>query len=342
MMDAAFPTFADIEDARRRLKGEAVVTPLLESSLLNEAMGGRILIKPECLQRTGSFKFRGAWNFISRLGEEARQGGVVAYSSGNHAQGVAAAAALRRLPAVIVMPEDTPAIKMANTRAYGAEIVLYDRASQSREAIAAAIAKERGAVIVPPYEHRHIIAGQGTAGLEMAEQAAALGLGLDALLTPAGGGGLTAGLALAMAGASPKTKVYCVEPEGFDDHRRSFESGRRERNPSATGSLCDALMAQEPGELTFAVNRRLVTGGFAVSEDEVKLAMRQAFSLLKLVVEPGGAVALAAVLAGRLETAGRTIGIMLSGGNVDPRLFAEVLTGDTPPAAPSGGLRPSA
>lgn len=327
MSEATLPVFADIEAARQRLKGEAVVTPLLESQLLNEAVGGRVLIKAECLQRTGSFKFRGAWNFISSLGDEARRGGVVAYSSGNHAQGVAAAAALRKLPAVIVMPEDTPEIKKANTRAYGAEIVIYDRATQSREEIAGAIARERGAVIVPPYEHRHIIAGQGTAGLELVEQAAALGLRLDTVLTPVGGGGLTAGLALAIAGASPATAMLCVEPDGFDDYRRSLQSGRRERNPAATGSICDALMAQEPGELTFAVNQRLVSGGLAVSEDEVKHAMRQAFSLLKLVVEPGGAVALAAVLAGRIETAGRATCVIVSGGNVDARLFADVLAG---------------
>jgi threonine dehydratase len=330
MIELTLPTFADLEDARERLRGQAVVTPLIESSLLNEAMGGRILIKPECLQRTGSFKFRGAWNFISRLGDEAREGGVVAYSSGNHAQGVAAAAALRQLPAAIVMPEDTPEIKLANTRAYGAEIVLYDRATEVREDIAAELARKRGAVIVPPYEHRHVIAGQGTAGLELVEQAAGLGLEIDALLTPAGGGGLTAGLALAMAGASPGTAVHCVEPQGFDDHRRSLASGQRERNPSPTGSICDALLAPQPGELTFTINRRLVGGGFAVSEDEVRHSMRQAFSLLKLVVEPGGAVALAAVLAGRLETAGRTIGVVLSGGNVDPGLFADVLAGGQP------------
>ena len=327
MTKATLPVFADIVAARQRLKGEAVVTPLLESQLLNEAVGGRVLIKAECLQRTGSFKFRGAWNFISSLGDEARRGGVVAYSSGNHAQGVAAAAALRKLPAVIVMPEDTPGIKKANTRAYGAEIVIYDRATQSREEIAGAIARERGAVIVPPYEHRHIIAGQGTAGLELVEQAAALGLRLDTVLTPVGGGGLTAGLALAIAGASPVTAMLCVEPDGFDDYRRSLQSGRRERNPAATGSICDALMAQEPGELTFAINRRLVGGGLAVSEVEVKHAMRQAFSLLKLVVEPGGAVALAAVLAGRIETAGRATCVIVSGGNVDARLFADVLAG---------------
>ena len=327
MIDATLlPTFADVEEARSRLRGQAVVTPVLESPLLNAALGGRILIKADCLQRTGSFKFRGAWNFISRLGEEARSGGVVAYSSGNHAQGVAAAAALRRLPAVIVMPADTPEIKLANTRAYGAEVVLYDRATQSRDEIAGTIARERGAVMVPPYEHRHIIAGQGTAGLEFVEQAAALGLRLDALLTPAGGGGLTAGLALALSGTSPATAIHTVEPEGFDDYRRSLASGRRERNPAATGSICDALLVQEPGELTFAINRRLVGDGFAVSENEVRHAMRQAFSLLKLVAEPGGAVALAAVLAGRIETAGRTIGVMISGGNVDPRLYADILT----------------
>ena len=326
MTNATLPTFADIEEARLRLRGQAVVTPVLESPLLNAALGGRILLKADCLQRTGSFKFRGAWNFISRLGEEAKRSGVVAYSSGNHAQGVAAAAALRNLPAVIVMPADTPEIKKANTRAYGADIVEYDRATESREEIAGRLAAERGAVMVPPFEHRHIIAGQGTAGVEFVEQAAALDATLDALLTPTSGGGLTAGLALAMAGASPTTAVHCVEPEGFDDYRRSLESGQRERNPTASGSICDALLTQQPGELTFAINKRLVAGGFAVSEDEVRNAMRQAFSLLKLVVEPGGAVALAAVLAGRIETAGRTIGVMLSGGNVDPRLYAEVLT----------------
>lgn len=326
MTAMTLPTFADIADARERLKSEAVVTPMLESALLNELAGGRVLIKAECLQRTGSFKFRGAWNFISRLGEEAKRGGVVAYSSGNHAQGVAAAARLRGLPAVIVMPEDTPEIKKANTLAYGAEIVLYDRASQSREEIASALARERGAVIVPPYEHRHIIAGQGTGGLELVEQAAARGAHLDAVLTPVGGGGLTAGVALAVTSASPRTAIYCVEPDGFDDHRRSLQSGRRERNSAATGSICDALLAPEPGELTFAINRRLVAGGLAVTDEEVKQAMRQAFFLLKLVVEPGGAVALAAVLAGRVRTAGRTTGVMVSGGNVDAQLFADILS----------------
>lgn len=327
MMQITLPTFADIEAARERLKREAVVTPLLQSPLLNEELGGRLLIKPECLQRTGSFKFRGAWNFISQLDEGARRAGVVAYSSGNHAQGVAAAARLRGMPAVIVMPQDTPEIKKANTRAYGAEVVTYDRGMQAREAIAADIAAERGAIIVPPYEHRHIIAGQGTVGLEMAEQAAEGGLSLDAVLVPASGGGLTAGVALALAGSSPATAVHCVEPQGFDDHRRSLSSGRRERNPVATGSLCDALMAQEPGEMTFAINRRLVDGGLAVTEDEVKDAMRRAFSVLKLVVEPGGAVALAAVLASKIETRGKTVGVILSGGNVDASLFASVLVG---------------
>lgn len=319
------PTFADIQAARRRLAGEAVVTPVLESPLLNEVTGGRILFKAECLQRTGSFKFRGAWNFISQLGPEAERGGVVAYSSGNHAQGVAAAAKLRGLPALIVMPKDTPDIKRANTRAYGAEIVTYDRATESRETIAAEIARERGAVIVPPYEHCHIIAGQGTVGLELAEQAAARGLSLDRVLVPVSGGGLTAGIALAMAAVSPSTKVSCVEPEGFDDHRRSLAAGERQRNPDAAGSICDALMAQEPGELTFAINRRLVGEGFVVSEQEVKKAMREAFSHLKLVIEPGGAVALAAVLAGGMATRGQTIGVVLSGGNVDAQLFARVL-----------------
>lgn len=319
------PTFQDILAARARLKGEAVTTPLIESEALNARAGGRVLVKPECLQRTGSFKFRGAWNLISQLDESRRQGGVVAFSSGNHAQGVAAAARLRGFPALIVMPADTPEIKKANTRGYGAEIVTYDRASESREEIAARIANERGAAIVPPFEHPDIVAGQGTVGLELAEQAREKGVRLDAVLVNASGGGLTAGVALALAKLSPETEVYCVEPEGFDDHRRSLEAGRRERNPRSAGSICDALLSPEPGAMTFEINRRLLKGGLAVSEAEVKAAMRFAFEAMKLVVEPGGAAALAAVLSGKIRTEGRAIGVVASGGNVDARLFAEVL-----------------
>jgi len=322
---AQIPSIDDVLQARERLKGYAVVTPLIESPALNALAQGRVLIKAECLQRTGSFKFRGAWNCISRLAPDKAKGGVVAYSSGNHAQGVAAAAQMMKLPALIVMPEDTPEIKKANTRAYGAEIVTYDRNREDREEIANSIARERGAVIVPPFEHAEIIAGQGTSGLEAIEQAAERDARLDAVLIPAGGGGLTAGNALAFSAKSPATEVHTVEPEGFDDHARSLESGKRERNARASGSICDALLSPAPGELTFAINQPRLAQGLVVSEAEVKRAMVFAFEHLKLVIEPGGAVGLAAVLAGKIPTQGRTIAVIASGGNVDPAFFAEIL-----------------
>jgi len=328
-MPSPLPTFADIIDARKKLDGYAISTPLLESHHLNQRTGGRILIKAESLQRTGSFKFRGAWNRISRLDRDSAKGGVVAYSSGNHAQGVAAAAELMKLPALIVMPADTPEIKKANTRAYGAEIVTYDRATESREAIAARLAEERSAIIVPPFDDPHIIAGQGTAGLELAEQAAAANARLDAVLVGCSGGGLSAGIALAMEEKSPRTEIHVVEPEGFDDYGRSLRSGRRERNAKSSGSICDALLSPEPGELTFAINRPRLAGGLIVSEAEVRRAVRYAFERLKLVIEPGGAVSLAAVLAGKIETAGRTVAIIASGGNVDAVLFGEIVAEKT-------------
>lgn len=320
------PTIDDVTEARARLAGQAFVTPLLESPALNARVKGRVLVKAECLQRTGSFKFRGAWNRISRLTQETAKGGVVAYSSGNHAQGVAAAAALMKLPALIVMPADTPEIKKANTRAYGAEVVTYDREGESREEIAGRIAKERGAVIVPPFDDPHIIAGQGTAGLELVEQAQERGATLDAVLVPASGGGLAAGIALAVKARSPATEIHSVEPEGFDDHARSLASGTRERNPKASGSICDALLSPMPGELTFSINKKLLTSGLAVSEAEVKQAMAFAFQHLKIVIEPGGAVGLAALLAGKIAAEGRSIAVIASGGNVDPAFFAQVLT----------------
>ncbi|MBI2718325.1 MAG: threonine/serine dehydratase [Rhizobiales bacterium] len=320
-------TLADIEQAAARLEGLAVRTPVVESAKLNERVGGRVLIKAECLQRTGSFKFRGAWNAISQLDAAAAKGGVVTYSSGNHAQGVAAAAQLKGLPAAIVMPADTPAIKIASTKAYGAEVVTYDRATESREAIAMTLAERRGAAIIPPFEHEHVIAGQGTIGLEFAAQAKQLGATLDDVLVPCSGGGLAAGIALAFAARSPATRVHTVEPAGFDDMARSLVSGKRERNAAATGSICDALLSPGPGELTFAINRGLLGEGYAVSDGEAAAAMRYAFEVLKLVIEPGGAVALAAVLAERLPVAGRTIGIIASGGNVDAGLYAKIIEG---------------
>jgi threonine dehydratase len=318
------PGIADIEDAARRLKPLALRTPLLESPLLNERLGIRLLIKAEPLQRTGSFKFRGAYNFISRLGEAERRRGVVAYSSGNHAQGVAHAAALCGAPAVIVMPADAPAIKIANTRAYGAEVVLFDRFREDREAIGGRIAAERGLTLVRPYDDPLIIAGQGTVGLEIAEQCAAAEIRPDAVLVNCSGGGLAAGIATALAANLPGVAVYCAEPAGFDDHARSLAAGKRLANEPGARSICDALMAAMPGELTFAINRELLAGGVVASDGEVESAMVTAFLSHKLVVEPGGAVSIAAALAGRLPEA-RTVIAVASGGNVDPGLYADVL-----------------
>jgi threonine dehydratase len=319
------PVFADIELAARRIRSEAVATPLLENVKLNAFTGGRVFIKAENLQRTGSFKFRGAWNCISKLDPAKNKGGVVAYSSGNHAQGVAAAAQLRGIPALIVMPEDTPEIKKTNTRSYGAEIVTYDRAKESREEIADRYVAKRGAVLVPPFEHADIIAGQGTSGLEIISELRDRGVALDDILVNCSGGGLTAGIALAFSEKSSKTKVHSVEPEGFDDYARSLRSGVREKNPRSSGSICDALLTPQPGEMTFAMNRGRLAEGYVVSEAEVRRAVRFAFETLKLVVEPGGAAWLAAALSGKVATKGRNIGIILSGGNVDPELFAEIL-----------------
>jgi threonine dehydratase len=324
-MPTTAPGFSDIESAAIRLAGKAVVTPLIESNELNAISGGRVLLKAETLQHTGSFKFRGAYNRISTIPETDRAAGVVAYSSGNHAQGVAAAAKLLGLPAVIVMPADAPVIKLDNTRRHGAEVVLYDRHTETRETLAEDIARTRGATLVRPYDDPWIIAGQGTCGLEITRQAEAAGTRLDALLVCCGGGGLSAGCALAFAERSPTTRLYTVEPEGFDDTARSFAEGRPVVNDPAARSFCDALLAPTPGALTFAINRNLFHAGLAVSDREVAEAMAFAFTSLKLVVEPGGAVALAAIMAGKLETRGKTVAATLSGGNVDPLFYAQVI-----------------
>ncbi len=319
------PTFAEIEEAATRLAGHAVITPLLELPTLNERVGGRVLLKAETLQRTGSFKFRGAYNRMSRIPEPARAAGVVAYSSGNHAQGVAAAAALLGLQATIVMPSDAPRIKIENTRHYGARIVSYDRKTESREAIAEAIARKTGALLIRPYDDPDIITGQGTCGLEIAHQAEALDARPEQALVCCGGGGLTAGVALALETLVPDCAIYSVEPEEFDDTRRSLAAGERVRVDPQAQSFCDALLTPMPGETTFALNRRLLAGGLTVSDDEVRRAMLYAFRHLKLVIEPGGAVSLAALLSGKIEARGRTSVLMLSGGNVDPALFATIL-----------------
>lgn len=320
-------TLADIQAAAGRIAGVAVETPLLDNPALNERVGARVLIKPETLQRVGAFKFRGAYNRLVQLTREQRQGGVVAFSSGNHAQGVALAAQLLDLPAVIVMPADAPAVKVAATRGYGAEIVLYDRLTESREEISGRIAADRSAVVVPAFDDLDIIAGQGTVGLELVGQAQARGVALDLVVTPIGGGGLMAGVSTAVKALSPDTSVVGVEPEGFDDTLRSLRAGERQVFKPTTRSLSDALESPAPGRLTFPSIQQNVADIAVVTDAEVSEAMRFAFQVLKLVVEPGGCVGLAALLAGKLPRAER-IGLVLSGGNVDPDLFARVLRGE--------------
>ncbi len=319
------PTAADVADAARLLLGVAVRTPLLPSFVLDEITGGRVFVKPESLQRTGSFKFRGAYNRIARIPPERRAAGVVAYSSGNHAQGVAAAAKLFGISALIVMPADTPRVKRERTAALGAELKLYDREREDRHAIGVRIAQERGATLVPPYDDPLVIAGQGTVGREIVEDLAAMKLAPDLVMVPASGGGLIAGCALAIKEHHPGARMVVAEPEGFDDHRRSFRAGARERNNRLTGSICDGLLAAEPGEITFAITQRLVGEGVVASDDEVRKAIAFAFRELKLVLEPSGAIALAALLAGRVDAAGKTVVLVLSGGNVDPALYAQAI-----------------
>jgi threonine dehydratase len=319
------PTSADVDAAAARLSGVALHTPLISSPVLDALTGGRVFLKAETLQRTGSFKFRGAYNKLSALTADQRRGGVVAFSSGNHAQGVAAAARLLGMPAVIVMPSDAPRAKRERTAALGAEVVLYDRAREDRAAIARVIADERAAVLVPPYDDPLIIAGQGTTGREIVEDLAALGLVPDLVVVNASGGGLAAGIALAVKTRVPAARLLTAEPDGFDDHLRSFRTGRREHNERIGGSICDALMAQSPGELTFEINRELVGDGVTATDEEAGRAVAFAFRELKLVVEPGGAVALAALLAGKLDVRNRIAAVVLSGGNVDADLFSRLV-----------------
>lgn len=327
-MQSKLPTSDDVNEAAARLSGVAVRTPTLEFTVLNEQAGTRVLLKPEIFQITGTFKFRGAYNRLSRLTAQERPHGVVAFSSGNHAQGVAAAARLLEIPATIVMPQDAPAIKIERTRALGATVVFFDRYTEDREVIAADLASQTGAVVVPSYDDPHIIAGQGTAALELFEDAATRDISISSLLIPCGGGGLTAGSVLAQEALSPKTGIFTVEPEGYDDHARSFASGNRESADISQKSICDALLSPMPGELTFAINRTGVKSGLVVSEREVLGAMRFAFAELKLVVEPGGCVALAALLNGKIATQSHdTVAIVLSGGNVDPAVLNLAATG---------------
>lgn len=313
---------AMIRAAAQRLKGHARRTPLLNAPLLDRIAGRRVFVKAECLQWTGSFKFRGAWSALTALAPEVRARGVIAFSSGNHAQGVAHAAALHGVPAVIVMPADAPLVKIANTRAFGAEVVLYDRTREDRDAIGARLAGERGLTLVKPFDEPQVIAGQGTCGLEIADQAAEAGIAAAQVITCCGGGGLTAGIALALEGTG--FRVHPAEPVGFDDTARSLASGRRERNAAMAGSVCDAIVTPSPGEITFPILQRLCGPGHVVSDEQALRAMALAFQHLRIVLEPGGAVALAAALWSKGLP--DTVICTASGGNVDPELFASTIT----------------
>ncbi|MDP9197888.1 MAG: threonine/serine dehydratase [Pseudomonadota bacterium] len=321
----SLPCFDDVQAAARRLSGIARRTPLLAGTPLDELTGGRVLLKLESLQRTGSFKIRGAYNRLVQLDADERKRGVVAFSSGNHAQGVAAAARTLGIDATIVMPADAPRAKLDGTRSLGATVVLYDRDRESRELIAARLATETGATLVPAFDDPHVIAGQGTVGLELMQQARELDLTPDQVLIGCSGGGLVSGSALAIRALSPTTEVLAVEPEGFDDTRRSLEAGQRLANAPGARTICDALMSPSPGVLNFALMRDLLAGGVTVGDTEVRIAMAWGFRHLRIVIEPGGAVALAAVLAGRVPIHGRTIAIAVTGGNVDTETFVEAL-----------------
>ena len=312
-----------ILDAAHRLAGHARLTPLLNAPLLDRIAGRRVFVKAECLQWTGSFKYRGGWSAVSALPPDQRAQGVIAFSSGNHAQGVALAAAQHGAPAVIIMPSDAPAVKIANTLAYGAEVVLYDRTTADRDALGAQIAAARGLTLIKPYDAPQVIAGQGTIGLEIADQAGAAGLTGATVITCCGGGGLTAGIALALAARAPQFIVRPAEPAGFDDVGRSLASGRIERNAHLTGSVCDAIITPQPGDITFPILKRLCGPGLVVTDDQAMQAMALAFTHLRIVLEPGGAVALAAAMF--CDGLPDTVICTASGGNVDAAMFAGAL-----------------
>lgn len=314
-----------IRAAADRLRGHARRTPLLSSPFIDAVAGRRVWIKPECLQHTGSFKFRGAWSAISALAPEIRAKGIIGFSSGNHAQGLALAAARHGVASVIVMPADAPALKIENTRALGAEVVLYDRDTEDRDVIGSALAKERDLTLIRPFDDPNVIAGQGTAGLEIAEQVAVHGVTQADVLVCCGGGGLTSGIALALEADAPGLRVRPVEPEGFDDVTRSLRSGGIERNNATSGNICDAIITPQPGNLTFPIMHRLCGPGLVVTEDEALQAMAHAFLRLKVIAEPGGAVALAAAICRQDQIEGDDVVVMISGGNVDPDLFARCL-----------------
>ena len=323
-MNNVLPTVADVIDAAVRLRGWVLDTPVLESEAINRRAGTRVLLKAECLQHAGSFKIRGAMNRLLQLAADERKAGVVAFSSGNHAQAVALAARWLDIPATIVMPADAPAVKLKRPRDYGAELVLYDREREDREAIAARIAEQRGAALVPPFDHSHTIAGQGTLALELARAARERRAAIEALYAPCSGGGLIAGCALAIKAEWPTCAVYAVEPRGFEDTAASLTAGERRTVPAGGSTLCDGLRAPTPGAITFAINRQQLAGALAVDDAQIREAMAVAAEELKVVVEPSGAAALAAVLA-EPPRAAKCVAVVLSGGNVDAELFADVL-----------------
>lgn len=318
-------TAAGVRAAAERIAGAAVATPLLENEWLNQRAGGRVLMKAETLQHGGSFKFRGAMNRLAKLTPQELKRGVLAWSSGNHAQGVARAARLFGARSVIVMPKDAPALKVAQVRAYGGEIVFFDRYTEDREEIGRKIAADEGLALAPSYDHVDIIEGQGTLALEAVAQAAAIGASFDAFIVCCGGGGMTAGCATILEEVSPKTEVLIAEPEGFDETWASIKAGRKLKADISRKTLCDALATPSPGDITFPILQKRVRGGFTISDDEVSETVAWAFKYLKLVLEPGGAAALAAVFHRKARTAGRTIGLTLSGGNIDPSLYATIL-----------------
>lgn len=317
------PTYPDLEAAVERTAPHIVQTPLLESPLLNRMIGGRVLVKAEPLQKTGSFKFRGAINAIWNLSDDVTH--VVAYSSGNHAAAVAAAASSRGMLATIIMPEDAPAMKVANTKAFGGQVVTYDRYSESREDIGAAIAKEQGATLIPPFEYLPVIAGQGTIGIEIAHRLKDQSITPDQLICCTGGGGLLAGISIGIHHHFPDIDIIAAEPDGFDDFKRSIEQGKRVSNDPDARTICDAIVTPTPGEMTFAINRQHVSQAVRVSDDDALMAMAKAWEYLKCVAEPGGAVALAAILSGKIEAKDKTSVVIISGGNVDQAMFARAL-----------------
>jgi threonine dehydratase len=327
-------TLEDVYDAAEALRGVVIRTPLLENFDINARLGGRLLIKAEHLQRTGAFKIRGAYNRLRDMSAEEKQRGAVTYSSGNHAQGLALAGQLLETSAVIVMPADTPTAKVESTKALGAKVVTFDRDRENSDEVVTRVQRETGRIVVPPSGDVRVLAGAGTASLELLQQAQALDAKLNAVLVPCGGGGLTAATAFLMHELSQKTQVFAVEPQLFDDTRQSLWAGKRVSNPKGRRTICDSIMTPTPNEYTFEINRKLLAGGLTVSDDEVRAAMRFAFDQFKIVIEPGAAVAIAAILSGQFDIRGKTVAVFTTGGNVDARRYCELVNVESDAADP--------